>query len=317
MKILLGWGLTEEQNDDLRRRFPDQRIVELDTGEPPGPQVADAEVYTPGKLDADVLAAAGKLRWVHFCHAGLDSSLFPELVQSDLLLTNSADVFSEPMGEHALGLILSFSRGLNFCRARYANWNERCNRMDATGREVKGATLGVVGYGGIGRAAARRAHALGMRVLAVAGSEHETDGIAEWIRGPEALPELLEASDYVVVSCPLTEQTRHIIGPEQIARMRPNAVLVNLGRGALVDQEALLEALRDQRIGGAGLDVTTPEPLPDDHPFWSMDNVIITPHCAAASPRTPGRVYEMFAENLRRYLAGEPMLNVVDKQAGY
>ena len=317
MKILLGWGFTDEQNADLCRRLPEQRVVELDTSEPVEPQVADAEVYAPGKWGAEVLDAAKQLRWVHFCHAGLDSVFFPELRSTDVLLTNSAGVFSEPMAEHALALILTFASGLNFCPPRYAHWGKRRDLIGESALEIKGATLGVIGYGGIGRATAARAHALGMRVLAVAGSDHEPDGVAEWIRGPLALSELLAESDYVVLSCPLTEDTRHIIGADQIALMGEQAVLVNLGRGGLVDQEALLDALEQDRIRGAGLDVTTPEPLPDDHPFWTMDNVVITPHASAASPKTAGRVYELFAENLRRYLAGEDMLNVVDKQAGY
>jgi phosphoglycerate dehydrogenase-like enzyme len=317
MKILLGWEFTDEQNADLRRRFPEQHIVELAPGDPVESRIADAEVYTPGPWNADILSAGEHLQWVHFCHAGLDGVLFPEARRSPVLLTNSADVFSEPMAEHALALMLQFSRGLIYCLPRYANWQKRVDRIDAHARELKGATLGVVGYGGIGRATARRAHALGMRVLALAHSKHPPDGIADWIRGPRALPELLSQSDYVVLSCPLTEDTRHIVGAEQLRRMRPEAVLINLGRGPLIDTKALLAALQEGTIFGAGLDVTDPEPLPDEHPFWRMENVVITPHCAAASPRTAGRVYEMFAENLRRSLAGEPMLNVVDKQAGY
>lgn len=316
-KIVIARGADDPCARDLADRFPEVDFVLVDWTDDPVPHVEDAQVYVPGPWDESVFEAARQLRWLHFFSAGVDRRLFPALLESDVLITNASGVYAEPMADHAMAMMYMFARGLNFCRPDIAGWRNRAARMGKCARELAGSTLGVVGYGGIGRAAGRRARALGMRVLAVARNAREPDGIAEWIRASSALHELLAESDYVLLSCPLTDETRHIIGREELAVMRDGAVLVNVGRGALVDQDALVEALRDERIAGAGLDVTTPEPLPDDSPLWTMENVVVSPHVSGASPRSKERGFELLAANLRRFLAGEPLLNPIHRDAGY
>jgi phosphoglycerate dehydrogenase-like enzyme len=184
--------------------------------------------------------------------------------------------------------------------------------------ELQGATLGLIGLGSIGREIAKRAAALGMRVLAV--REHPERGGAEGVQavyGPAQLADLLAASDYVVLAAPVTGSTERLINRERLAQMRPNACLVNVGRGVLVDEAALAEALREKKIAAAALDVLEKEPLPADSPLWDMDNVLITPHTGSVTPRLWERQYALISENVRRFLAGEPLLGVVNKHKGY
>jgi phosphoglycerate dehydrogenase-like enzyme len=236
-------------------------------------------------------------------------------------LTNSAGVFAVSMAEHALALMLAFARGLHLCARRKPEqvWHGEGSRQSVASemRELNGTTLGVVGYGQVGAATAQRAKAFGMKVLAVRRRPERASAYADEVWPLDRLGDVLSRSDYVLVSCALTPATRGLIGEPQIARLKPDAVLVNVARGAVVDEAALIEALRAGRIRGAGLDVTCEEPLPLDSPLWRMENVIITPHVSGTSPQTWRRQMEFLCENLRRYAAGEPLLNVADKRAGY
>jgi phosphoglycerate dehydrogenase-like enzyme len=285
--------------------------------------IRGAEIYFGLGLPHAVLLAAlegdSRLRWIHSGAAGVASLLHPELVESDIVLTNSAGVHAQPIAETVIGMMLYFARGFDHAlRAQTrAVWDpEPFERTDSGVRELSGATLGIVGYGGIGRAVAERARALGMRVIA-AKRRPAADYAVEILSGDGALERLLEQSDIVVLSLPSTPMTRGMIGARELAGMKPGAVLINVARGDIVDEAALLDSLTSGLLRGAGLDVFTREPLPADSPLWRMPNVLITPHVSATSPNFWERESELILDNLERYLAGRDLRNVVDTAAGY
>lgn len=302
--------------------------VPLDaTGDGPGvvpsellTEIRDAEVYCGFGIPRSAFLAGERLRWVHSGAAGVGGSLFPEMRASDVLFTNSAGLHAEPMAEHALAMILYFARGLDVAVAgmRDRSWRN----VELTGREspvmeLGGRALGIVGYGGIGRAVARRAAALGMRIRAIRRSPGDLPPELDDLGGPDDLPRLLSSSDAVAVTVPETSETRGLIGARELALMRPHAVFLNLSRGGVVHEEALAEALAERRLRGAGLDVFRREPLPPDSRFWSLENVLITPHTSAASQRFWDRHTELVLRNMERFLAGRELENLVDKELGY
>jgi phosphoglycerate dehydrogenase-like enzyme len=316
MKFLYGGTLSEEDRERLQEAAPCAAIESVGDRDEALEAVTDAEAYVPGPWDAEILAAAAALRWVQFRSAGVGRRLLPELAATDILITNASGVYGVPMAEHALALMFAFSRGLNVLARAEGAWREHRGQVHSSLRELNGATLGILGYGGVGRATAQRGAALGMRVMAVR-RRPQPDEFADEVWGTDRLDDMLREADYLLVSCALTDETRGIIGARELGLMKPNAVVVNVARGAVIDEEALIEALRDGAIAGAGLDVAEEEPLPDESPLWSMENAIITPHCSGASPKTHGRLMDLIAENLRRYAAGELLLNAVDLEAGY
>ena len=268
------------------------------------------------KLLREVLAMCPRVRWVHTRAAGLDHILFPELVESDVTLTNGTGVFSDILGEFAIAGILFFAKNLRAMARNQAagEWVQ----VDVT--EIAGQTMGIVGYGDIGRAVASRARALGMRVLAV--KRHVKDGdapdpLAEQLYPPERRIEMIGRCDYVVVAAPLTAETRGLIGEAEFAAMKPTALAINLGRGPVIDELAMTRALSENRIRGAVLDVFDTEPLPAGHPFYGMENVLLSPHCADHTPDWLERAMQAFLDNFERFRKGEPLANVVDKRMGY
>jgi phosphoglycerate dehydrogenase-like enzyme len=286
--------------------------------------VRGAEIIMALGLPRELLLAAlgppRALRWVHTGSAGVRSLLHPELVESDVVLTNSAGVHAPPMAEAVLGMVLHFARGFDFAvrsQARREWGKQPFECAAAAAREVQGATLGILGYGGIGREVAWRARALGMRVSALRRRAGQAADGVELLTGGNALPELLERSDYLVICAPSTAETRGLLGEAELARLRPGAVLINVARGEVVDEPALVAALRSGRLRGAGLDVFAREPLPPESELWSLDNVLITPHVSGTTDRFWRREVDLIVDNVARYLAGEPLRNVVDKQAGY
>lgn len=281
-----------------------------------------AEIYFGLGLPHDLLLAGlggGRLRWIHTGTAGVASLLHAELVDSSIVLTNSAGIHAVPIAETVVGMMLHFARGLDHAvRAQHeGEWRpDIYERSDAGIRELSAATLGIVGYGGIGRAVARRAHAFGMRTAALRRTP-APDDIAEMVTGDDALGRLLEMSDFVVLSVPATTETRGMIGPSELSRMRRGAVLVNVARGSVVDEAALLDALRSGHLRGAALDVFETEPLPRESPFWQLPNVLITPHVSGTSTRFWEREAELILDNVQRYVDGQNLINVVDPAAGY
>ena len=314
------WNLPAPAMERLHREFPDVAF------ESPRDQAAvdralpEAEVVLGWAVRRENFTLAKRLRWIQLTAAGVGHTLFPEMVESDVVLTNGRGIHAVAMAEHTIGVILAFVRKLHLARDEQnrKRWTqkEQWAGTPAFG-ELGGRTLGLVGLGSVGEAIAVRARALGLRVLAVRKHPRPGAGPADEQWGPERLPDLPARADFVVLAPPLTAETRGLIGREQLARMKPEAVLVNLGRGKLVDEDALIEALRDGRIAGAALDVFRDEPLPAASPLWEMPQVIVTPHVSGLGPRYWERAMDLFARNLHAWRAGEPLVNVVDKRAGY
>jgi len=252
---------------------------------------------------------------VHSRAAGLDTLLFPALVDSPVLLTNSSGVYSRSLGEFVAAAVLFFAKDIG-----------RMKRNQAAGRweqfdveEAHGRTMGIVGYGDIGRAAAKLAKALGMRVIALRRHPEQSrgDDLVDEALGVDRLLELMGRSDYVVVAAPLTPDTRGLVNAAAIAAMKPTGVLINVGRGAVIDEAALIVALRNKSIRGAALDVFDKEPLPDGHPFYPMENLLLSPHCADHTLTWIDDAMHFFVENFERFVRGEPLKNVVEKRLGY
>jgi len=260
-----------------------------------------------------VFGTAPRLRWVHSWAAGVEWLLFPALLESDVVLTNTRGVYSDSLAEFALAAMLYFAKDL----ARMKG-SQRARRWDPFDVQMlRGATLGIAGYGDIGRKVAGLGASMGMKLLALRRHpEHSTGDPLE----PEMVTSkgvLCERSDYLVLAAPITPETRHMIGTAELDGMRPGAVLVNIGRGALVDQVALVSALQGGAIRGAALDVFETEPLPADDPLYGLDNVLLSPHTADHTATWREEAMCCFLENLRRFRAGEPLLHVVEKASGY
>jgi phosphoglycerate dehydrogenase-like enzyme len=278
------------------------------------PKVGEAEVIFGG-FDRTLFQAAPRLRWVQVLSAGVDGLLFPELVESPVTLISAKGAVGTHLADHAMGLLLALIRGLHTA-VRERSWGAQ-GAIRAASWELEDRTIGIVGLGGTGREFAHRAAAFGARLIAVDPEPvPKPECVAELWR-LDRFGELLEQSDVVVVCAPLTPETEGMFDRAAFQRMRRHALLINVTRGRVVDGEALMEALTTGQIGGAGLDVLPWEPLPENHPLWSMENVIVTPHCAGGSPLRISRSVDLFCENLRRDLAGEALLSVIDKQKGY
>jgi phosphoglycerate dehydrogenase-like enzyme len=268
---------------------------------------------------SEFLQAAPKLCWVQSSSAGVERYLaVPELRSSDrIVLTNMQAVHGPTIADHAFAMLLMLTRDLAYYvdPAQRGTWNR-----DGSGVQpiaLEGRTLLVVGLGGIGSEVARRGKGFGMRVLATRRSDTPPPPYVDRQGRPDELLEMLPEADVVVLCVPLTDETHGMIGARELAAFKPGAYLVNVGRGKLVDTDALVAVLQDGRLAGACLDVTDPEPLPPEHLLWDMPNVVITPHMSGRSVLTRDRWQALYVENLQRFGAGEPLLNVVDKQAGY
>ncbi len=327
------WAMPPWAELEIRRALPADWEVAVVPAPPDTPDGRPSAAALEAVRGAEILLGMGvprelflaattepnRLRWVHTGAAGVGSALFPEMLATPVVLTNSAGVMGHPMAETIIAMVLYFARGLDRAVAsmRTRTWTKDAIYEPAAGvREVSDATIGVIGLGGIGRQVAARAQALGMRVLATRRSPGAVDGI-EVLHGRAGLLTLLAESDYVVLTLPATPASRGLIGPAELAGMKPNAVLINVARGSILDEDALVEALRAGRLRGAGLDVFAQEPLPPESPLWDLPNVLILPHVSAVTPRYWRREADLILDNLRRYLAGEPLRNVVDKAQGY
>jgi len=280
--------------------------------------VADAEaiLHWSGSRETlrQVFLACPKVRWVHSRNAGLDNLLFPELIQSPIPLTNGSGVFSQSLGEFALAAILYFAK--DFPRMLRNQRSQQWEQFDVD--EISTQTVGIVGYGDIGRAVATRAKAMGMKVLALKRhAPPQGDPLIEQFYAPPQIHEMLSACDYVVVAAPLTNETRHMVSDAEFAAMKPSAIVINVGRGPVIDQAALLRALAAKQIRGAGLDVFEHEPIPKGDPIWSLDNVLISPHTADHTCTWLNQAMQFFVEQYERFCSDKPLENVVDKHLGY
>ena len=280
----------------------------------------DAEIIFnwSGALDLlrKIFLMSRRLRWIHSRSAGLEQTLFPELIESDVILTNGSGVFSPSLGEFVVAAILYFAKDL-----RRMIHNQVAGVWEPFDVEmVSEKTLGIVGYGSIGRAIAARARALGMKVLALKRSLSQLppeDGLIDQFYEPDSLQGMLSQCDYIVVTLPLTEQTRGLVADVEFAVMKKNAVVINVGRGPTIDEQSLIKAISENRIRGAALDVFDQEPLPQDHPFYSLENVLLSPHCADHTPDWHDNAMRFFMTQLERFRRGEDLLNLVDKKRGY
>lgn len=286
-----------------------------------------------GKLTPELLAAAKQLEWVQTPTVSLEHYMFPELIAHPCVVTNMRGLFSDVIADHVMGFVLTFCRNLHIYvrrqiehryepvggdedRAKPTTGPSYVCNFDRTHRHVSDQTLGVVGVGEIGAEICRRAGAFGMTVLGVDPKPRTIAGVVD-VWPIDRLDEMLQMSDFTVIAAPHTPETAGLFDSERIATMKHDSYLINIGRGAIVKLDALVEALLAQRLAGAALDVFEIEPLPKNHPLWNFENVLITPHVAAASPRIAERHLAALLENVRRFANGEPLQNVVDKAAWY
>ncbi|MEW6662382.1 MAG: D-2-hydroxyacid dehydrogenase [Bacillota bacterium] len=312
-------SITERHLAMVRQRFPAAKIALAETETDLMREALDAQVLvTWGMIDPPLrfCREARGLKWIHALSAGVDSLLAPEVIELGIPITCTKGIHGFPISDHVLSFILAFSRGLPrfFVQKHQKKWS----RYPFTD-EVAGKTVAIIGLGSIGREIARKCRALDMQVVALsrkAQGKSEAEGV-EFLYGPDQVTEMLSVADYVVLALPLTPATRHFIDREKLAAMKKTAILINIGRGGSVDEKELIAALKEGKLAGAGLDVFEEEPLPADSPLWEMENVIITPHTAALSPYYIDRAMEVFCQNLARFQAGEPLLNLVDIEKGY
>ena len=314
MKILVTMELADESVERIRQVGEEVEVVQVDSVEAAIEAMPEIEVVC-GEISRELFARREKLRWMQSWGAGVDGVLHPELVQSDVVLCSAKGTVGVHLAEHAMALLLGLTRGIHTA-VREPNWDLRFP-IRAVSWELIDRTMRIVGLGGTGRDLAQRARAFGMRIIAVDPEQVEVPEEVEVCWQMDRFGDLLEQSDVVAVCAPLTAETVGLFDRAAFARMRSHALLINVTRGKIVDEDALLVALEEGLIGGAGLDVVPQEPLPEDHRLWRMDNVIVTPHTAGGSPNRDGRIVALFCENLRRYLAGEALLSVIDKRKGY
>lgn len=277
-------------------------------------EVADAHIIFGG-CSREEFRAARDLRWIQYPAAGVEDVLSTELVESPVVLTNMQRMFSPTISETVIGLLVTLTRRLNdyTLQTREHRWNE----LEGL-KEISGLTMGIVGMGGIGTDTAYRAHyGFQMRILATDPKPLPKPTFVEELHSPEWLPQMVPQVDVLLSAAPHTPITHHMFNDEIFRLMKPSAYFINVSRGWLVDSAALVSALKEKRIAGAALDATEPEPLPPDHPLWTAGNIIITSHSSAVSAGSEQRSLDLFCENVRRYVNGLPLLNVVDKARGY
>lgn len=304
----------------------------LTKGQWPDGATTEAEIYYAG-WGVPRPEQAPNLRWVQTHAAGVDYLMQHPIWQSDILITSASGIHTSNIAQYVMAQILYWANRIDAWRTAQAQgeWTAT-NRWDTfVPIEVRGKTLGIVGYGSIGREIGRLGKAFGMRVLATKGNAMKLEDVGYTLPGtgdpkaeaaariypPEATRSMVAESDFVVIAAPLTSKTKHLFNEELLRAMKPTAYLINIGRGSIIKEADLVKALKKGWLAGAGLDVFEEEPLPDDSPLWKLDNVLLSPHVSGFTPHYNERTAELFAENLRRYLAGEPLLNVINREREY
>jgi len=304
----------------IRRRWPEMNVVHLPDYDKLPEELPDTDIFVGYSLRAKQLKDAKKLKWIHSTAAGVAQLMYPELRDAGILVTNPSGVFSVPMAEHTMGLILALARNFpdSVRQQDKAVWSQQ-ELWDKPQHlaEVNGQVLLIVGYGSIGRELAKRAKAFGMRVWGVTRSGQGDGAHVERILPAAKVHEALPEADYVVISAPETAETKHLIGAAEMAKMKRGARLINVGRGSLLDEKALICALEAGALGGAAIDVAETEPLPADSPLWKAPNLFITPHTSALSDRLWVRQAALLVELLERWFDGREMFNRVNLERGY
>ncbi len=304
----------------LRGAFPQIHWVHLPNYDCVPEEIPDTDVMIGWSIKPQHFREAQNLKWIHSPAAGIHQLMFPELINSRVVVTNSREVHGVVVAEHAIAMVLALAKRIPQS-VRYQSrkeWaQEKLWHEYPRPREVAGATVVVVGMGGIGREFATRAKALGMRVIAVRENPASGTSGADAVVGAGQLDEVLPQADYVLLCTPVTPATTGMINHSRLSKMKSDAYLLNVARGSLIDDAALVEALQARRIGGAALDVFVEEPLPVESPYWSLDNVLITPHTAAVTDKLWDRHYDLIVENMNRFLEGRSLMYEVDKGKGY
>ena len=316
---VVAWTMSEDQAAALRAVAPGVEVVTVGSAEEAAEAVPGAQVLI-GFCDQSSLERADQLHWVQVYSAGVERCVInPGTAAGDRLLTNGQRIASPALADHAIALMMALVRGLDLYHVNQlqGRWQRDVGLANEDFMELEGRTLLVVGLGGIGTEVAKRAHGLGMRVIATRGSRREGPDYVEYVGLADETRELARGADVVVDTAPLTEETRGQFNAAFFEAMKPTAFFISVGRGASTVTDDLVAALREGRIAGAGLDVTDPEPLPEGHPLWSAPRVLISPHTAGRSDQGRERLFRLVQENLRRYVAGEPLLSVVDIERGY
>lgn len=314
------WCAPKWFSERLQREFPQLTVVHLPDYKRVDAEIPDADIAITWSIHPEQVKAAKNLRWIHSPAAAVHTLIFPELIHSDIQITNAREVHGPVVAEHVIAQIFALAKKIPEAvrlQQKHEWGQQRMWDELPRVREVAGATVGLIGLGSIGRAVAKNAIALAMRVIAA--REHPEKGSegVDVVYGPAHINEIFRQADYVVLATPITAGTSALANAERIALMKPDACLINVGRGPLVDETALAEALRQKKIGAAALDVFPKEPLAPDSPLWDLPNLLITPHTAAQTDKIWERHYNLYSENLRRYLNGKPLLGLVDKQRGY
>jgi len=313
LKILATFDLPEEYAKRYENQYHTQVSICKDRAQLPD-ALRDADILIVSwRLPAGSVASTSSLKWIHSIGAGVDGILTPDVLESKAIITSSSGIHREPISEHVLAFMLSFVRSFHI----FARQQMRKEWKRYELQELAGKTLGIIGLGEIGSEIAIKAKALGMRVIAVKRTSGEKPTSVDQLWMQDRLKDLLGDSDFVVLSLPLTPETRGFIGEPELRAMKKSAYLINISRGKIVHEAKLIQAIREGWIAGAGLDVFEEEPLPEKSELWQMPNVIITPHVAGSNPQYTARAMAIFEENLQRFLNGKPLTNLVDKKLGY
>lgn len=317
MKIVVAGLLGDGFEDSLREEFSGVEFAFVESEEDQAREIKDADVYM-GMPSREVFVAADHLRWLHCPGTGIDKyTEIPELVDSDVVLTNARGPHTAPMADHVMAFCLAFAH-----KTHKMLFDQQARVWDA-GKyhgeqvEMEGATMGILALGGIGQAVAKRANGFGMEVYAVDMKPFPPPAGVKEVWGLDRLDDLLAMSDWFVVTAPYTPDSKGMIGVRELGLMKSSAHLIVISRGGIVDEDALFDTLENGRIAGAGIDAFEVEPLTEDSPWWGLDNIIISPHASALTVQMVNGRREIFKENMRRFLANEPFLYVCDKTAGF
>jgi phosphoglycerate dehydrogenase-like enzyme len=314
------WRPQPVMPETIQRRWPEMRVVHLPDYDRLPEELPDSDIFVGYSLRPQQLVHARKLRWIHSTAAGVAQLMYPELRDSGIIVTNPSGIFSPPMAEHVMGVMLALARNLpdsvryqaQSCWGQQALWDKPQSLT-----ELSGKVLLIIGYGSIGRELARRAHAFDMRIWGVTRSGKGDTSHTEKILPVAQLDEALPQADYVVLAAPETPETNQLMDAARIGKMKRGARFINVARGSLLDETALLRALEEGRLGGAVLDVTSTEPLPPESPLWKAPNLLITPHTSAISDRLWIRQTELLMDLLERWFDGRELFNQVDLAKGY
>lgn len=313
------WRVPESILTTIREKFPLLKLTKANDDEHLMKEIVDSAVIFGWTIPKEFFLKGKALKWIHLASAGADRNLYQELIDSPVHLTCSRGIAAISIAEHALAMMLALTRGLHH-GVRF-QWRKEWGRdyfwTEAHLDRLYAKTIGIIGLGSIGREIAKRARAFEMRVIACESNPGSDLSQVDLLLRPEELPRLLKDSDYVVASIPLTPETKGLMGKEQFQMMKPSAYFINISRGGIVVESELYESLQKRVIAGAGLDVFEKEPLPSDSPLLELENVILTPHIAVTTPGYLEKATDLFCQNVERFLKGESLINLIDKQRGF